>query len=77
MNSKRSWNQLNPPQKGALAVTGLIQVLLLLAALIDLRRRPSAQVRGNKRVWTLVVFINFVGPLAYFLLGRKRSGGSD
>ncbi len=73
MQTRRSWSELNSGQRGVLAATGVVQILLLLAALIDLRRRPAAQVRGSKRVWTLVVFINFVGPLAYFLLGRQRA----
>lgn len=73
MQTRRSWTELSSGQRGALAATGVVQILLLLAALIDLRRRPAAQVRGSKRVWTLVVFINFAGPLAWFLLGRKRA----
>ena len=40
-------------------------------ALADIRRRPAAEIRGNKWIWTGVSFINFVGPISYFLFGRK------
>jgi hypothetical protein len=47
----------------------LIQLALMVFALIDLARRAS--VRGPKWVWALVViFINIIGPIIYFTLGR-------
>jgi hypothetical protein len=50
----------------------MLQVGLLVAALGDLRRRPSAEVNGSKAIWAAVSFVNFLGPLAYFAFGRKR-----
>ena len=64
------WGKMPPARRAASIVTVVIQVSLLVAALIDLRRRPAAQVRGKKWLWTLVVFINWVGPISYFLFGR-------
>ena len=49
-----------------------MQVGLLIAALVDLRRRPADQLRGSKAMWTAVSFVNFAGPLAYFVFGRRR-----
>jgi flagellar biosynthesis/type III secretory pathway M-ring protein FliF/YscJ len=74
MNTKRRWSDFTPGQKMAIAVVGALQITLLIAALVDLRRRPAAQINGNKKLWTLVAFINFVGPIAYFVFGRKRGG---
>jgi hypothetical protein len=54
---------------------GLVKIGLLVAALRDLHRRPPDLVNGNKRVWTFLVFINFVGPIAYFIFGRKAVEG--
>jgi hypothetical protein len=51
----------------------VLQLLLAAAALLDLRRRPSDQVRGSKKLWAAAAFVNFVGPLAYFMFGRRRS----
>jgi hypothetical protein len=48
----------------------LIELTLLIAALVDLVRR--AQTRGPKWVWALIiVLINFIGPILYFVAGRK------
>jgi hypothetical protein len=47
-------------------------VVLLAAALIDIRRCDANAINGSKWLWTLVVLINFIGPLAYILFGRKR-----
>jgi hypothetical protein len=40
--------------------------------LVDIYRRPAAEIRVNKRLWVAAAFINFVGPISYFLSGRKR-----
>ena len=66
------WNKLSPLQRIGTAFGTLIQVGLLGAALIDLRRRPAAQIRGKKWFWALVAFINWIGPISYFLFGRLR-----
>jgi uncharacterized membrane protein YhaH (DUF805 family) len=48
----------------------LIELALMFIALVDLIRR--AQTRGPKWVWALViVLINFIGPIVYFVAGRK------
>jgi hypothetical protein len=49
----------------------LIQLGLMIAALVDLIRRQ--QTRGPKWVWALVIlFVNFIGPIIYFVVGRKE-----
>lgn len=73
--TKTQWSDLSPQKQLAIAVTGLVQVALLILALADIRRRPAEQINGNKKLWALVAFINFVGPLAYFVFGRKKSEG--
>lgn len=54
-----------------IGVLAVIQFALLGAAMWDLRNRPTSQINGTKWMWTPVLFINFVGPIAYFLVGRK------
>ena len=47
----------------------VIQLGLIIFALVDLIRRTVA--RGPKWVWVLViVFINIIGPIVYFVVGR-------
>lgn len=47
----------------------IIQLGLMIAALWDLSRRPAT--RGPRWVWAVViVFVNVIGPLIYFTVGR-------
>jgi hypothetical protein len=71
MDRRRRWNDLNPGQQRAIVAAGVVQLLLAAAALLDLARRPSEQVRGPKRLWAAAAFVNTVGPLAYFAFGRR------
>ncbi len=49
----------------------VIELGLMIAALVDVIRRP--RVRGPKWVWILVVvLVNFIGPIVYFIFGRKE-----
>jgi Phospholipase_D-nuclease N-terminal len=48
----------------------ILQLALMIAALVDLIRRE--QTRGPKWVWVLVIlFVNFIGPIIYFVAGRR------
>jgi hypothetical protein len=71
--TKKQWSDLSPQKRATISIVGLVQVALLAAALIDIRRRPAEQIKGSKKLWTLVAFINFVGPISYFVFGRKRA----
>lgn len=69
---KKRWSDMSDQQRGAVVAAGIVQVGLLIAALRDLWRRPSEEIRGRKLVWLPILFVNFFGPLAYFRFGRKR-----
>jgi len=71
MKKKKKWADFTPIQKVFAFITGFIQIGLLVSALWDIYHRPSDEFRGGKWLWTGVVFINFVGPISYFLFGRK------
>ena len=68
----RRWGDLSGAQKRTIILSGVVQVGLLAAALVDIYRRPQEEIRGSRRAWTAVSFVNFVGPVSYFLFGRKR-----
>lgn len=72
MAPKKRWEDLADAQKLALVLLGLVQITLLAAALWDIRQRSADEINGSKGVWTVAAFINFVGPIAYFVFGRKR-----
>ena len=66
---------LKPEQVIALLLPVVaIQLGLMVAALFDLEKDDRRVRGGNKIVWVLiVVFLNIVGPLAYFLAGREEA----
>lgn len=72
MRERPAWSELSDGQRAGISLGAVVQLALLAAALLDLRRRPVEQVRGDKRLWVAVSFVNFAGPLAYFLFGRRR-----
>ncbi|MBU3875343.1 PLD nuclease N-terminal domain-containing protein [Faecalicatena sp. AGMB00832] len=48
----------------------IIELVLMLTALIHVLRHPNYRF-GNKVVWILVVvFIQIIGPVVYFVFGR-------
>ena len=67
----RRWDELSWPARIVVMLTTAVQISLAVSAWTDLATRPVDQVRGAKRVWALVISVNFVGPLAYFLWGRR------
>lgn len=69
---KPQWKDLSSRQRRAIVGVGVIQVTLMLAALIDIRRRPAQEIRGPKGAWVAASFVNTIGPLSYFAFGRKR-----
>ena len=69
---KKRWSDLSPAQQRATVAAGIIELGLKVAALADLRRRPAEEIRGPKPLWVALMFVNFIGPAAYFAFGRKR-----
>ncbi|MEE1130298.1 MAG: PLD nuclease N-terminal domain-containing protein [Caryophanon sp.] len=54
-----------------LAPLFVVQLILLVVALLDLRR--VADTRGPKWLWLIIIlFVNIVGPIVYFIVGRKQ-----
>ena len=50
----------------------IVQAILAIVALIDIARIHATN--GPKWVWVLIVlFINTIGPIVYFIFGRKTS----
>jgi hypothetical protein len=70
---KKRWADLSAAQQLGIIIVGTIQVSLLAAGLWDLAHRTPAEVRGDRRLWAGVMFINWIGPIAYFAYGRKDS----
>lgn len=65
------WADLSDRQRVALVVTSILQFLLAGAAWSDLRRRDADEIRGPKWRWGVAIAVNWVGPLSYFVWGRR------
>ena len=49
----------------------LVQLGLMIVALIDLIKREKT--KGPKWLWAIiVVFVNLIGPIIYFVAGREE-----
>ncbi len=69
---KRSSLAMNP---NAIAQR-IILLALVIWAIRDIQRRRDDELNGDRKIWTLAAFAPPIGPIAYFLLGRKRSASS-
>ena len=56
----------------ALVVLALANLALMVGALVNVVSRPTAGVRFRRKwIWVaLIVLVNWIGPLAYFAVGR-------
>ncbi len=66
------WIDLPPAQRRLIVALASLQISLLAAALYDISRRPAEQINGSKAAWTAASLVSFVGPLAYFVWGRRE-----
>jgi hypothetical protein len=73
----KSWAEMSPAQRRLAIVGAAVQIGLQAAALVDLRRRRPEEVRGPKWPWAAATFVNTLGPVTYFLFGRRRGGGTS
>lgn len=72
MMAKKSWHDLSKRQKRGIGLVGAVQWSMTGAALLDIARRPPEQIQGRKIWWVLGSFVNFAGPISYYLFGRRR-----
>ena len=75
MSRNKKWRDLTTTEQAPLVLRGIVQFALLAAALVDIHRRSAEEINGSKWVWSAVALVNFmgIGPLVYFLFGRKRA----
>ncbi|GAA1160666.1 PLD nuclease N-terminal domain-containing protein [Nesterenkonia sandarakina] len=70
-HTKKQWKQMSPERRALSMALAAAQISLAVTAWIDLARRPAHQVNGKKSIWAGIIGINYVGPIAYFLKGRR------
>jgi hypothetical protein len=72
-NSAKKFSELSRGRQVGISVGALVQAALAVWAFVDLGRRAPSEVRGRKGLWIPVILINWIGPAAYFVFGRRRS----
>jgi hypothetical protein len=75
MAAKRTWSDLDESTRKLIITVAVVEGILKVAALIDIKRRPASQIRGPKWLWApLVAVVNSarVVPISYFVFGRRR-----
>lgn len=62
---------LNEINWGIIAPLIVIQIILMIVALIDWVKIEKTN--GSKWLWLfIIIFINTIGPILYFIFGRKE-----
>ncbi len=71
-NSKKSFSELSVGRRTGVVLLGISQVAFAFLAYWDLAHRDDEEINGPRLAWVPAILINWVGPAAYFLFGRKR-----
>jgi hypothetical protein len=73
--AKKRWKDLSEGQRRLIIVGVVLETVVKVVALRDLKRRPADEVRGPKWLWGGVITVaNSAGlvPAAYLVFGRRR-----
>lgn len=71
MTNKKKFSDMSRAQRVGTIAAGAAQLALQGVVLADLHRRPASEVRGRKGWWVAASFVNFLGPIAYLVGGRR------
>ena len=71
--SRRNWKEMSPVQKVGNIVMGAVELVLVTLALWDISHRPDNEINGKKRTWVMASLIQPIGPIIYFIFGRKKA----
>lgn len=74
MAARQRWSDLSSTTRRLIVAFGVVEGILKLAALRDLRRRPASRIRGRKWMWATSLGLVGSGgllPICYFVFGRR------
>ncbi|WP_166997157.1 PLDc N-terminal domain-containing protein [Paramicrobacterium fandaimingii] len=71
MAKKKQWNELSTGKRVGVVALTATQIGLAVAAYADIAKRDESELSASKRAWRLIAMIDFVGPLTYFVAGRR------
>ena len=64
-------HQFTSTEIALIAALFVVEFVLLAAAWIVLFRTPAARLTLPKWAWAVICLVQFVGPIAFFAVGRK------
>ena len=65
------------PAQARAGVQGIINLALMIWTIWDIRHRSDDEIKGKRKLWMLAAFAPPIGPIAYFIFGRKRGVQKD
>ncbi len=65
------------PAQARAGLQGLINLALMIWTIWDIRHRSDDEINGKRKLWMMAAFAPPIGPIAYFILGRKRGVQKD
>ncbi len=68
---EKKWSELSNGERSLMVIGSAVQLGLQVVALVDLYRRDQSEIRGKKSWWVALSFVNFLGPIAYLIGGRR------
>ena len=68
----KQWLASSPAIKPRAVAQTIINLVLVIWAVRDIRGRRDDEIKGNRKTWMLAAFAPPIGPIAYFRFGRKR-----
>ena len=68
---KPTWSEMSTGKKAGVVAMGTAQLALAATAWRDLAKRSEKEINGRKGLWAAIIAINWVGPIAYFVRGRR------
>ena len=75
MAARKQWSDLSERTRRLVITAAVAEAILKVAALIDIKRRPASQIRGQKWMWAAVVAVVSsagVVPVSDFVFGRRQ-----
>ena len=75
MAARKQWSDLSERTRRLLITAAVVEGILKVAALIDIKGRPASQIRGPKWMWASVVAVAAsagIVPISYFVFGRRQ-----
>lgn len=63
--------ELTTAQWVLIVALGIAQFGLLIAGLVAVLRAPAQRLTAPRVVWAAICFVQFIGPVIFFVAGRK------